>query len=148
MQKTSRVETFLTAEAEREIVATILEAEKQTSGEIRVHIEGTSQKDHYLRSQEVFHLLKMDNTKEDNGVLIYVAVVDKKFVIYGDKGINAVVPAGFWDTTKDLMEVQFKKGAFKEGIIKGIESAGRELRGHFPYRGGDQNELTNEVSKK
>ncbi len=148
MQKTSRVETFLTAVAEKEIVETILEAEKETSGEIRVHIERSSKTDPYERAREVFHMLKMDNTKEDNGVLIYVAVEDKKFVIYGDKGINAVVPADFWNKTKDLMEVAFKRGEFKEGIIKGIQSAGKELRGHFPYRRGDHNELTNEVSKE
>jgi uncharacterized membrane protein len=143
----SKVEDFLTADEEQEIVEAILESERNTSGEIRVHIETSTSGDHYLRAQEVFHLLKMDNTRESNGVLIYVAVDDKKFVICGDKGINEVVPKGFWDTTKDVIQNKFKEGKFKEGIINGILMAGNELQAHFPWKPNDTNELSNEVSK-
>lgn len=143
----SKVEDFLTADEEQEIVNAILDSEKNTSGEIRVHIETSTSGDHYLRAQEVFHLLKMDNTRESNGVLIYVAVDDKKFVICGDKGINKVVPKGFWDTTKDVIQNKFKEGKFKEGIINGILMAGNELQAHFPWKPNDTNELSNEVSK-
>ena len=143
----SKVEDFLTADEEQEIVNAILDSEKNTSGEIRVHIETSTSGDHYLRAQEVFHLLKMDNTRESNGVLIYVAVDDKKFVICGDKGINEVVPKGFWDTTKDVIQNKFKEGKFKEGIINGILMAGNELQAHFPWKPNDANELSNEVSK-
>ena len=143
----SKVEDFLTADEEQEIVNAILDSEKNTSGEIRVHIETSTSGDHYLRAQEVLHLLKMDNTRESNGVLIYVAVDDKKFVICGDKGINEVVPKGFWDTTKDVIQNKFKEGKFKEGIINGILMAGNELQAHFPWKPNDTNELSNEVSK-
>ena len=143
----SKVEDFLTADEELEIVNAIVEAEKNTSGEIRVHIEPQSKKTHFERAQEVFHYLKMDNTKEENGVLIYIAVHDKKFVIYGDKGINNVVPDNFWDSTKTTLENQFKKGQFKQGIIEGILMAGKELETHFPWRHNNPNELSNEVSK-
>jgi uncharacterized membrane protein len=143
----SKVEDFLTADEEQEIVNAILDSEKNTSGEIRVHIETSTSGDHYLRAQEVFHLLKMDNTRESNGVLIYVAVDDKKFVICGDKGINEVVPKGFWDTTKDVIQNKFKEGKFKEGIIDGILMAGNELQAHFPWKPNDTNELSNEISK-
>lgn len=143
----SIVEDFLSAEEEQEIVQAILEAEKNTSGEIRVHIEPHTRLDHFDRAKEVFHLLKMDNTKEENGVLIYVAVNDRKFVIYGDGGINKVVPKDFWNTTKDTIEAQFKKGNFKQGIIDGILKAGSELKSHFPWNSNDTNELSNEVSK-
>lgn len=143
----SRVEKFLTEEEEQEIVQTILKAEKETSGEIRVHIESHTRLDHFDRAKEVFHLLKMDNTKEENGVLIYIAVNDKAFVIYGDNGINKVVPTNFWETTRDVIQAQFKLGNFKQGIIEGILSAGNELQAHFPWHHGDQNELSNEVSK-
>ena len=143
----SKVEDFLTAEEEQEIVQAILEAEKNTSGEIRVHIEAHTRSDHFVRAKEVFHLLKMDNTKEENGVLIYVAVNDRKFVIYGDGGINKVVPKDFWNTTKDAIELQFKQGNFKQGIIDGILKAGNELKSHFPWNSNDTNELSNEVSK-
>ncbi|WP_339715872.1 TPM domain-containing protein [uncultured Kriegella sp.] len=143
----SRVEDFLSAEEEKEIVQAILEAEKNTSGEIRVHIEPHTRLDHFDRAKEVFHLLKMNNTKEENGVLIYVAVNDRKFVIYGDGGINKVVSKDFWNTTKDVIETQFKQGNFKQGIIDGILKAGSELKSHFPWNSNDTNELSNEVSK-
>jgi uncharacterized membrane protein len=143
----SKVEDFLTQAEEQEIVAAILEAEKDTSGEIRVHIEAHTRENHYERAKEIFHLLKMDNTKEGNGVLIYVAVHDRKFVICGDKGINDVVPKGFWDSTKDIIETHFKKGQFKQGLVAGILEAGKELKVHFPWHANDTNELSNEVSK-
>ncbi len=144
---TTKVEAFLTPQEEQEIVDAVLEAEKNTSGEIRVHIEDTSTLDHYERAKEVFHVLKMDNTREGNGILIYVAVTDRKFVIYGDKGINAVVSAGFWDSTKDVIQKYFKKGEFKKGIVQGVLKAGNELKTHFPWQPDDTNELRNEVSR-
>ncbi|NNE75707.1 MAG: TPM domain-containing protein [Pricia sp.] len=143
----SRVEDFLTQEEEQEVVQAILEAEKNTSGEIRVHLEAHTRLEPMERAKEVFHLLKMDNTKEENGVLIYIAVNDRKFAICGDRGIHKVVPAGFWDSTKNAIQEQFRKGHFKQGIIEGILEAGRELEAHFPWEKGDKNELSNEVSK-
>ncbi len=143
----SKVEDFLTASEEQEIVDAILNAEKNTSGEIRVHIEAHTKLDHYKRAQAVFHLLKMDNTKHDNGVLIYVAVNDKKFVICGDKGIDKVVPEDFWQSTKDIIQRNFEKGSFKDGLVAGILKAGAELNSHFPWQSDDTNELSNEISK-
>ncbi len=143
----SHVEEFLTSEEEQEIVDAILEAERNTSGEIRVHIEATTNIDHFSRAQQVFHFLKMDNTKDENGVLIYVAVDDHKFVIYGDRGIDKAVPRGFWDSTKEVIETHFKKGDFKQGIVAGILRAGKELEAHFPWNHGDSNELSDAVSK-
>ena len=143
----SKIEEFLTAEEEQEIVSAIREAEKNTSGEIRVHIENTTKLDVFERAKEVFHMLKMDNTKEQNGVLIYVAVSDKTFVIYGDEGINQVVESDFWDTTRDAILNQFKKGDFKQGLVDGILKAGKALETHFPWTHGDTNELPNIISK-
>lgn len=143
----SKVEEFLTQAEEQEIVDAILEAEKDTSGEIRVHIEASYAGDHFERAKEVFNLLKMDNTKDGNGVLLYVAVSDRKFVIFGDHGIDEVVPEDFWNQTKDLIEKNFKKGDFKRGIVEGILMAGKELKHHFPWHPDDENELSNEVSK-
>jgi len=143
----SRVEDFLTAHEEQEIVTAILEAEKNTSGEIRVHIESHTRLVHDERAKEVFHLLKMDNTKEENGVLIYIAVNDKKFAIYGDRGIDKVVPENFWESTKNEIQEQFLKGNFKQGIINGILRAGEELNSHFPWFPNDTNELSDEISK-
>ena len=143
----NKVEAFLSNEEEQKIVDAILEAEKNTSGEIRVHIEASSKIDHFSRAQQVFHFLKMDNTKDENGVLIYVAVEDKKFVIYGDKGIDKAVPRGFWESTKEIIQSHFINGEFTEGIISGILNAGKELEEHFPWHHGDTNELSDAVSK-
>ncbi|WP_274473846.1 TPM domain-containing protein [Mangrovimonas aestuarii] len=143
----SNIEDFLTAEEEQEIIEAIRIAEDHTSGEIRVHIERSTSKDTFERAKEVFHFLKMDNTKLSNGVLIYVAVDDHHFVICGDKGINDVVPENFWDTTRDAIQVQFKKGNFKQGLIDGVLKAGQELKAHFPMDENDKDELSNEISK-
>ena len=143
----NKVEAFLTSEEEQEIVNAILEAEKNTLGEIRVHIEASAKIDHFSRAQQVFHFLKMDNTKDENGVLIYVAVSDKKFVIYGDRGIDKAVPKGFWESTKDVIAQHFKNGEFKKGIVEGVLNAGKELEEHFPWDHGDINELSDAVSK-
>jgi len=143
----SKVEDFLTKEEERDIVEAIRMAEKETSGEIRVHIEKTTSIDAFDRAMEVFHLLEMDKTQLKNGVLIYVAVKDKTFVICGDQGINKVVSNDFWDSTKEIMVSHFKKGDFKQGLIEGISKAGNELKLYFPYQQGDTNELSNEISK-
>lgn len=143
----SKVEAFLTKEEEQEIVSAIRIAEKNTSGEIRVHIEASADKDHYERALEVFHLLEMNATKDANGVLIYVAVKDKKFVIYGDKGINEVVSKDFWNNTKDVIQNHFINDNFKQGLIDGILSSGEELKHHFPYQQDDIDELSNDISK-
>ncbi len=143
----ANLEDFLTHEEEQEIIQAIRKAEGNTSGEIRVHIERTSNKDIFDRALEVFHLLKMDNTKLQNGVLIYVAIDDRNFVIYGDKGINEVVGADFWNSTKDVMVSHFKNGDFKQGLIEGVLKAGKELETHFPWIHGDKNELPDNISK-
>ena len=143
----SKVEAFLSQEEEQEIISAIRIAEKNTSGEIRVHIESKANLEHYERTLEVFHFLKMDTTKDANGVLIYVAVNDKKFVIYGDKGINDVVSKDFWNSTRDVMLSHFKQNNFKDGIVKGILKAGTELQAHFPWHIDDKDELSNELSK-
>ena len=118
------IEDFLSTKEEQDIVDAIREAEQNTSGEIRVHLEHSSQGNIEKRALEIFYTLKMENTKLQNAVLIYVAVNDKQFAIYGDQGINHVVSSNFWDSTKDLIEHHFKKGQFKQGLIDGILKAG------------------------
>ncbi len=141
------LEDFLTAEEEKEVIAAIRTAEMNTSGEIRVHIEKTSKIDVYQRALEVFHLLKMDNTKLRNGVLIYVAVQDHNFVILGDEGINQVVESDFWECTKNTIQSHFKKGHFKQGLVDGILNSGKQLETFFPWVSGDRNELPDDISK-
>ena len=144
----NQTEAFLTKTEEEEIVEAIRQAERTTSGEIRVHLEpSTKGMDIFERAMEVFHVLKMDNTKQDNGVLIYVAVEDRNFVIFGDKGINDVVPGDFWESTKDLIVSHFKKNHFKDGLVEGILKAGEQLQKHFPWDENDTNELSDQISK-
>jgi len=143
----SKVEDFLSVKEEQEIVAAIRKAELNTSGEIRVHIEKTTRISHYNRALEVFNMLKMFNTKQQNAVLIYVAVEDHKFVIYGDKGIDAVVADNFWDSTKNIIQNHFIKGDFKQGLIDGILETGKVLKTFFPWNENDIDELPNEISK-
>ena len=143
----SKVEGFLTQEEEQAIIEAIRVAEKNTSGEIRVHIEKTTSEEPFDRALEVFHELKMDQTQLQNGVLIYLAIADKRFVICGDKGINDLVADDFWETTKEIMKNHFKNGNFKQGLIDGILMAGEQLQKYFPWEEGDTNELSNEISK-
>ena len=143
----SKTEDFLSKAEEQEIVQAILEAEKNTSGEIRVHIEEHSEKSPLERAQEVFFELQMNKTQEQNGVLFYVCVADKKFAILGDEGIDKVVAADFWDCTKDTVIANFKEGNFKNGLVEGILRAGERLKKYFPYQSDDTNELSNEISR-
>ncbi|HKJ49270.1 TPM domain-containing protein [Christiangramia echinicola] len=141
-------EAFLSKREEEEIVDAIRQAERTTSGEIRVHLEpSTGDLDIFERAMEVFHALKMDNTKDANGVLIYVAVEDRNFVIYGDKGVNDVVADDFWESTKDLIVSHFKNGNYKDGLVEGVLKAGEQLQKHFPWDEDDTNELSDQISK-
>lgn len=144
----AKSEAFLSKREEEEIVDAIRKAEKTTSGEIRVHLEpSTGELDIFERAMEVFHALKMDNTKEANGVLIYVAVEDRNFVIFGDKGINDVVSDDFWESTKDEIISHFKKGHFKDGLVAGVLKAGEQLQKYFPWDENGTNELSDQISK-
>jgi uncharacterized membrane protein len=143
----SKVEDFLSKVEEEEIVEAIRVSEKNTSGEIRVHIEQNTSLNPVDRAKEVFHHLKMGETKLENGVLIYVGVASRKFAIYGGKGIDHVVPKDFWNSTRDIMQNHFKNGNFKQGLVDGILKAGEQLQKHFPWHEDDTNELPNEISK-
>lgn len=143
----SKTEDFLTPTEEQEIVKAIALAEKQTSGEIRVHLEEKSDLEPMERAKEVFLQLNMQQTDARNGVLFYVAVSNKKFAVLGDEGINKVVATDFWESTKEAVLNQFKTGNFKTGLIDGITEAGNQLKAHFPYQTDDENELSNEISK-
>ncbi|NQY29122.1 MAG: TPM domain-containing protein [Flavobacteriaceae bacterium] len=143
----SAVENFLNKEEEQEIIHAIQQAEKMTSGEIRVHLEPSINKDVHERALEVFHMLEMSKTNLHNGVLFYVAVESKAFVIYGDKGINKLVSGTFWESTKEIVITHFKKGDFKTGLVKGILETGIQLQQYFPCSTNDSNELSDEISK-
>lgn len=137
---------FFSKEQQTQILSSVMEAEKDTSGEIRVHIETSCKEDVLDRAAWVFDKLGMKKTAERNGVLFYLAVNDKKFAIIGDAGINARVPAGFWDEISALLQKNFRDGRITEGLSEGISLAGKQLKTHFPYKKDDVNELPDEIS--
>jgi uncharacterized membrane protein len=136
----------LFTEEEQEMVTTaIADAEKLTSGEIRIAIETHCPEDALARATTYFSKLHMEKTIHRNGVLIYLAHGDRKFAIIGDSGINKVVPPDFWETTQVAMKAHFASGNFVSGIIAGVRLAGEKLAMFFPYDNGDVNELPNDI---
>ncbi|AKD57667.1 TPM domain-containing protein [Spirosoma radiotolerans] len=136
-----------TPDEQKRIVEAIRQAEKATSGEIRVHVEPhCANADPIQRAIEVFAHLGMHQTKEQNGVLFYLAYTDRKFAVLGDKGIDAKVPNDFWGSTKDLLRSHFATGKYAEGLSLGIERAGQQLKQYFPYASDDTNELADDIS--
>lgn len=135
-----------TEEEQTLIRRAVEDAEKNTSGEIRVCIEKNCNEEVLDRAANYFHKLDMHKTRLRNGVLIYVATVDRKFAIIGDAGINKVVGADFWDTTKETMLEQFKYGKLVEGIAIGVTMAGQQLKKYFPHHTGDRNELPDDIA--
>lgn len=137
---------FFSKQEQAQIVQAIEAAEQDTSGEIRVHIESSCDADVLDRAAWLFRQLDMHETAQRNGVLIYLAVKSRKFAIIGDKGINAVVPPDFWESTKELMRTHFAQGHLTEGITAAIHSAGKHLKSFFPHQSNDVNELSDEIS--
>ncbi len=128
------------------IVSAIKEAEKNTSGEIRVHIESSFKGDVLDQAAYVFTKLKMLETEQRNGVLFYLAARNKAFAILGDAGINEKVPENFWEDVKSSMQEEFQAGNMADGLSKGIKMAGQKLKEHFPYQSDDENELPDDIS--
>jgi len=137
---------FFTPEQQEDIKQAILNAELNTSGEIKVHIQKKCKGDILDRAANIFKTIGIDNTIAKNGVLFYVAIENRSFAIIGDSGINAVVPTDFWESTKKLMINHFREGRFTEGLVAGIEKAGEQLKKHFPYQKDDINEISDDIS--
>ncbi len=123
-----------------------MNAELDTSGEIRVHIENQCSGDVMERAAFVFNRLDMHKTEKRNGILFYLAIHHRKFAIIGDQGINAVVPENYWDRIKANMVEKFAEGDFCNGLTDAILDTGVQLKKHFPYQSNDINELSDEIS--
>ena len=138
---------FFSKADDHKIISAIKEAEKDTSGEIRVHFQRKLEGDLMNAAVSTFYRLKMDETKERNGVLFYFVPKKRKFAIIGDEGINSKVPENFWNEIKDVLEENFKSGHKAEGICTAIKMAGEQLKQFFPYKEFyDINELPDEIS--
>ncbi len=137
---------FFSEEEQQRIIHAIQEAERETSGEIKVHVEKKCPGDVLDRTKEVFEFLKMHKTQDHNAVLFYLAYEDRKFAVFGDQGIDQKVPDGFWTSTKDLLRSNFSEYLFTQGLCLAIREAGLQLKQHFPYRSDDVNELPDDIS--
>ncbi|MCB2221722.1 MAG: TPM domain-containing protein [Bacteroidetes bacterium] len=138
--------SFFNEDEKQDIKLAIKNAELDTSGEIRVHIEDKCKGEVKDRAAYVFKQLGMHKTALRNGVLFYLAVKNRKFAILGDVGINQVVPEDFWDDIRDKMLDDFRDNRFADGLIDAITEAGRQLKKHFPHQTDDINELSDEIS--
>lgn len=141
-----KLDEFISPQERTILVNAIKEAEKMTSGEIRVHIEPNCGKNVIARAIKVFKKLKMNKTALRNGVLIYVAYESKQFSIIGDKGINEVVPEDFWNSISEKIHHSFSSGNIVEGFEIAIKEAGKKLSEFFPYSEYDINEQSDEIS--
>jgi LemA protein len=146
MNFNEQARNFFTRQQKEDILLAIKNAELDTSGEIRVHIEEKCPGDVMDRAAQIFDKLHMQNTELRNGVLFYLALKNRKFAVLGDSGINRVVPENFWDEVRDIMLNHFRENHFTEGLLEGITLAGRQLKDHFPFHKDDVNELPDEIS--
>jgi uncharacterized membrane protein len=138
---------FFSSPEKQLIVNAIRDAEQQTSGEIRVYVESHCRfVDPLDRAAEVFWMLKMDQTREHNGVLVYVAIKDKQLALFGDKGIHEKVGDTYWKDQTSRIISHMKSGPYADAISKIVLEIGEALRSHFPYDGGtDKNELPDDI---
>jgi uncharacterized membrane protein len=127
------------------VVEAIRQAELSASGEIKVFIEDHCGNGPLERVRAIFEELRMHQTSKRNGVLIYLAVADRKFVIWGDEGINKVVGPHYWENIRDRMREYFKARRFADGIVEAVRSVGEVLAKYFPRAEGETNELTDEI---
>ena len=141
-------EAFLSGGDKIAVNKAIESAERNTSGEIRVHLDNSLTDDPYKTAVSVFERIGMTETKLRNGVLFYVCVPSRKFAVIGDRGINEKVGEDFWTDVAAELSKAFSAGLYLDGLVRSIELAGAKLKEFFPYQQDDRNELTNEISEE
>ncbi len=137
---------FFSKKEKEQIIVAIREAEKKTSGEIRVHLAGRSREDILAHAGEIFEKIGMTKTTTRNGVLIFLEVKSRRFAVIGDAGIHERIPQGFWDEVARGMGLHFRKNHFADGIVEAVRLTGEELSRYFPRERDDFNELPDEIS--
>ena len=147
MERQLHPKKFFTKEEEDQIIKAVQEAEKTTSGEVRVHLTKEIKKDPMQEAVRVFNALKMYNTKQRNGCLILIGLKSKKIAVVGDNGINEKVGENFWEDVLRIMVDNFKQDNYVQGLTRAILRIGEKLKQFFPYAEDDVNELPDEISK-
>jgi len=142
----TKKQSFFSTEDEERMVEAIRSAEQKTSGEIRLFVESHCKfLDPVDRAMEVFGELHMHQTKDRNGVLVYIAIKDHQLAIYGDKGIHERLGQDFWNAELEKILGEFGQQHYTEGIIKVIHDIGDALKFHFPFERDDSNELRDDI---
>lgn len=133
-------------EEEKKIIAAIQAAELLTSSEIRVHVDQVDKLPVVDAAWIAFKKLKMDQTKDRNGVLFLLLPHRREYAVIGDEGIHAKVGQNFWQVVKDEVHQHFILGEFGDGLVAGISMVGQKLHQYFPYTHDDKNELSDDIS--
>lgn len=138
---------FFTPEEKQLITEAIQRAEKLTSGEVRVFVEGKcSYVDAIDRAAELFFNLQMQKTEDRNAVLIYIAMTDHQLAVFGDEGIHKKVGNEYWNIEVKKMITNFNRENYAKGISEVVEDIGEALTKHFPYNNNtDKNELPDDI---
>jgi uncharacterized membrane protein len=141
-----RTKTFLDQLDHDRIVRAIKEAEAKTSGQIRIYIQrGELDGDAFDYAQRKFRALGMEQTRERNAVLIFVAPRARKFAVIGDEGVHKKCGDDFWRELVDRMRGHFQDEHFTDALVEAIEAAAQLLARHFPKTGPSPNELPDEI---
>lgn len=138
---------FFSPEEQRVIVGAIREAEKQTSGEIRIYVESKNPLVSPLdRAGEIFFNLQMEKTEQRNAVLLYFAMKHHELAVFADEGIYKRLGKTFWENRVKEMVAEFSRDHICQGIVTCIRHIGTQLRKEFPYDSTtDKNELPDEI---
>lgn len=124
----------------------IRQAERRTSGEIRVSVSRFFWGDIAKVADRTFARLGMDATRDRNGILFFIVPSRRRFVVLGDAGIHARVGPEFWEQVAAAVSAHLRNGEFTLGLVKGIEAVGEQLARHFPYESKtDTNELSDRI---
>lgn len=146
MKRSANPKKFLTPEESQQLATAIEQAEKQTSGEIKVVLVRHCWTDIHAKASRMFKKFNLDKTEQRNCVMIMLVLTNREFLIYGDQGIHEKVGQDFWDDVRDLMRTRFKEDEFGEGLCEGINRIAEKLAAFFPYEAGDKDEISDEVA--
>jgi len=146
MTRSTDPKTFLTEAESARVVAAIQAAERGTTGEIRLRIDRKCGRPPLDAARITFHKLKMDQTAQRNGVLLYLSLADRQFAVFGDEGIDRHIGCDGWNAIRDRLAERFHKDQFAEGLADAIADIGRTLARHYPAKAGDRNELSDDLS--
>ncbi len=135
-----------TPEDERALEQAIEQVESRTSAEVRIHVESRCPAEVLDRAAECFEALSMHRTAARNGVLLYLAIKDRKFAVIGDVGIHQHVGDAFWEEVQTAARTSFASNRWTEGLLRATAAVGDALLEHFPVADDDVNELTNAIS--